>query len=584
MHQTHRPDRAIDTPFSTTPRGSGSWRFPLNKSLVPFALLVLSQSLLAQQPPTAGSQMQQIPAAPVPQKAPPEIRIERGPAPVTSTADEAKILVRNLRVTGAKAYTEAELIAITGFTPGTELTLTDLRAMASKITTHYAKNGYFVARAYLPAQQITDNSVTIEVSEGQYGKIILRNQSTLSDNQAYRLLDGLNSGDPITNDPLESRLLLLSDTPGVNVTSTLVPGATPGTSDLIVDLTPGKRVSGSIDADNAGNRYTGEYRAGATVNLNNPLGLGDQASVRAVTSGSGLNYGRASYQVPFGKTTVGVAYSRLEYELGEEFAPLGANGTAEIASVYALRPLIRSRNNNLYGQLAYEARTFQDRIDNTIPPSVTDRKADVLMASLYGDHRDNLGGGGISAYSLIWSIGNLDIQTPVALAADAASARTNGSYNKLAFTATRLQRVTNLVSLYGSISGQVASKNLDSSEKMYLGGMNGVRAYPQVEASGDQGYLVNLEARLLLGKLSERVPGQVHLIGFVDAGSVTIHKNPWFTGNNRRNLGAYGVGASWGEPGNFLVRTYYARKLGNEPALSAPDKSGRFWIQAIKYF
>ncbi|WP_397407406.1 ShlB/FhaC/HecB family hemolysin secretion/activation protein [Polaromonas sp.] len=584
MHQTHRPAPAIDTHLSTAPRRCDSWRFPLNKSLVPFALLVLSQSLLAQQVPGAGSQMQQIPAAPVPQKAPPEIRIERGTAPVAATADEAKILVRSLRVTGAKAYTEAELIAITGFTPGTELTLTDLNAMASKITTHYAKSGYFVARAYLPAQQIANNTVTIEVSEGQYGKIILRNQSTLSDAQANRLLSGLNSGDPITNDPLESRLLLLSDTPGVNVKSTLVPGATPGTSDLIVDITPGKRVSGSVDFDNAGNRYTGEYRLGATVNLNNPLGLGDQASVRAVTSGSGLNYGRASYQVPFGKTTVGVAYSRLEYELGKEFAPLGANGTAEIASIYGIRPLIRSRNNNLYAQLAYEARTFQDRIDSTIPRSVTDRKADVLMASLYGDHRDNLGGGGISAYSLTWSIGDLDIQTPAALAADAASARTNGSYNKLAFTATRLQRVTNLVSLYGSISGQVASKNLDSSEKMDLGGMNGVRAYPQGEASGDQGYLVNLEARLLLAGLSERVPGQVHLIGFVDAGSVTIHKNPWFTGSNHRNLGAYGVGASWGEPGNFLVRTYYARKLGNEAALSAPDKSGRFWIQAIKYF
>ncbi|MDP3169043.1 MAG: POTRA domain-containing protein, partial [Polaromonas sp.] len=145
------------------------------------ALLALSQGVLAQQPPTAGSQLQQIPPAPAPQKAPPEISIQRGAAPLTSTADEAKILVRTLRVTGAKAYTEAELIAITGFTPGTELTLTDLRAMASKITTHYAKSGYFVARAYLPAQQITDNTVTIEVSEGQYGKIVLRNQSTLSD-------------------------------------------------------------------------------------------------------------------------------------------------------------------------------------------------------------------------------------------------------------------------------------------------------------------------------------------------------------------------------------------------------------------
>jgi hypothetical protein len=41
---------------------------------------------------------------------------------------------------------------------------------------------------------------------------------------------------------------------------------------------------------------------------------------------------------------------------------------------------------------------------------------------------------------------------------------------------------------------------------------------------------------------------------------------------------------TWDAPGNFAVRTYYARKLGSEDAISAPDKSGRFWIQAVKYF
>lgn len=582
MHQTHRPDPAIDTPLSTAPRRCDSWRFPLNKSLVPFALLVLSQSLLAQQIPGAGSQMQQIPAAPVPQKAPPEIRIQEGTAPAAPGADAVKILVKSLRVTGARVYTEAALIALTGFVPGTELTMAELQAMTGRITDHYRKNGYFVARAYLPAQEIKDNALTIAVSEGEYGKVILRNQSNLADDQAYRLLGGLNSGDPITNDPLESRLLLLSDTPGVNVKSTLVPGATPGSSDLIVDIVPGKRVTGSIDADNAGNRYTGEYRVGATVNLNNLLGRGDVVSLRAVTSGSGLTYGRASYQMQFGKATAGVAYSRLEYELGKEFAPLQANGTAEVASVYGSYPLIRSRNSNLNAGLAYDAKTFQDRVD--VIPSVTDKKARVLTASLYGNHRDNLSGGGVSAFSLGLSAGDLDIETPAALAVDAASARSNGAYNKLGFNASRLQRVTDTLSFYAGIQGQLASKNLDSSEKMVLGGMDGVRAYPQGEGFGDEGYLVNLEARLLLPKPTESLPGQVHLIGFVDAGRVTINKNPWTTATNHRNLSGAGVGLTWADPGNFALRMYYARKLGSEPAISAPDKSGRFWIQVIKYF
>jgi hypothetical protein len=44
------------------------------------------------------------------------------------------------------------------------------------------------------------------------------------------------------------------------------------------------------------------------------------------------------------------------------------------------------------------------------------------------------------------------------------------------------------------------------------------------------------------------------------------------------------VGVLWDDPGNFAVRAYYAFELGNEAAISAPDRSGRFWIQAIKYF
>ncbi|MDP2034781.1 MAG: ShlB/FhaC/HecB family hemolysin secretion/activation protein [Polaromonas sp.] len=553
----------------------------LAKGVLPVALLVLSQQLLAQQLPGAGSQFQQLPPTPAPQKAAPEIRIQEGPAPARSAPSTAKILVKSLQVTGARAFSEAELLALTGFVPNTELTLGDLQAMAGRITAHYRKNGYFVARAYLPAQNASNNILTIAVSEGQYGKIVLNNQTNLSDALVRNILGGVNSGDAITNDTLESRLLLLSDIPGVNIKSTLVPGETPGSSDLVVDITPGKRVSGSVDVDNAGNYYTGEYRLGGTVNINNLLGQADVLSLRAVTSGSGLNYGRASYQMQFGKATAGIAYSRLAYELGKEFAPLQANGTAEVASVYGSYPLIRSRNTNLNAGLNYDHRTFQDRID--VFPSVTDKKANVLTASLYGNHRDNLGGGGVNAFSLGLSAGNLDIETPAALAADAASARTNGSYGKLAFSASRLQRMTDTLSLYAGINGQLASKNLDASEKMVLGGMDGVRAYPQGEAFGDQGYLVTLEARQLLPK-PESLPGQVHLIGFVDAGTVTINKKPWATGDNQRSLGAYGVGLTWGDPGNFAIRTYYARKLGNSAATAAPDKSGRFWIQAIKYF
>ncbi|MEK6246512.1 MAG: ShlB/FhaC/HecB family hemolysin secretion/activation protein, partial [Pseudomonadota bacterium] len=516
--------------------------------LFTIALLALSQSAFAQivNLPGAGGQFQQIPPSPVQQRAVPEIRIEQGKTPAIPPSDNIKFLAKSLRVTGQTLYSEAELVAITGFNPGGELTLFELRGMASRIADHYHRNGYFVAQAYLPAQDIKDGAVTIAVLEGRYGSVTLRNQTNLSNSLANGLLAGLNSGDIIAIGPLEHRLLLLSDLPGVIVRSTLVPGAAVGTSDLLVDVTPGRRVTGSVEADNGGSRYTGEYRVGGSVNINNPLGLGDVAGLRVLTSGHGLTYGRAFYQAQAGKATLGVAYTALEYRLGKEFAPLQAHGTAEIASIYGSYPLIRSRNTNLYALIGYDDRTYQDKVDTAPSPlNVVDKKAHVWMGSLYGNHRDRLGAGGVSSFSLTYSAGDLDIRTPWKLADDAATARTNGNYGKLAFYAARLQNITDTFSLYGAINGQVASKNLDISEKMGLGGPYAVRAYPVGEAYGDEGYVINLEARLRLPKFSESLPGQFHLIGFVDAGSVTINKNPWAAGDNRRTLSATGVGLTW---------------------------------------
>jgi len=551
--------------------------------LMPLALLALSQCVLAQQIPGAGTQLNQLPPAAPPQKAEPQIRIEKATSPALPGAASVSVLVNDLQFSGAHVYSTAELLQIARFTPGSQLTLADLNAMALRITEHYRSKGYFVARAYLPAQDISSHVVTIAVVEGNYGKVTLRNQTNLSNRLAHGVLDGLDSGDIITIEPLDHRLLLLSDFPGVKVTSTLVPGETPGTTDLIVDVAPGRRVNGSVDVDNGGNPYTGPIRYGATVNINELAGRGDVLSLRAVTSGSGLDYGRAAYQMRFGRATAGVAYSRLDYELGKQFTVLGAHGTADVASVFGSVPLIRSRDSNLYFGASYDDKSFDDRID-LIPSANRLAHDGVGSVFLYGNHNDHFGGGGTNSFFVSLSGGNFDIRTPAALAADAASARTEGGWGKLWFNVSRAQRLNDAWSLYASVTGQLASKNLDSSEQFILGGMDGIRAYPQGEAYGDEGILGDLEARYLLAGLSNHVPGQVHLLGFVDAGYVTISKNPWFPGPNSRSLSGAGVGVLWDDPGNFAVRAYYAFELGNEAAISAPDRSGRFWIQAIKYF
>jgi hemolysin activation/secretion protein len=551
----------------------------LRSSLLTVAVLAASQSAFAQQLPSAGSQTQQIPPPSLLQRSIPEIRIERaGTQPNPEPAGVA-VVVTSLRVTGATQFSEAELIEAAEFEPGRELDLAELRAMASKISEYYNSRGYFVAQAYLPAQAINNGAVTIAVVEGRYGEITLRNQANLSDDLAGNVLDGL-SGEIVAARPLERRLLLLSDVPGVDVQSTLTPGASVGTSDLIVDVNPGRRVTGAIEADNAGNRYTGAYRAGATVNFNNPTGHGDVLTLRGLSSFSGLSYVRASYQAQVYSATIGVAYSALWYELGREFSALKADGTARIASVYGSYPLIRSYDNNLYAVLAFDAKTFEDRTG--VPFSDTDKSARVVVAGLHGDHHDNIGGGGWTYYSISAAFGELDIETPAALAVDAASARSNGNYNKFAFEAARLQTLTGPVSLYARVRGQVASKNLDVSEKMELGGAYAVRAYPEGEAYGDEGYVASFEARLMLPGWSERLPGYMQLFAFVDTGHITVNDSPWVSGPNSRTLSATGIGMTWTNDNDFMLKATYAHKLGSGAATSAPDASGRVWIQLSK--
>lgn len=551
----------------------------LQLKLLSLALLAVSHSAPAAAQPGAGTQLQLIPPAPALKLAAPQIRVAQGNAPAAAVGDGTRILVNRLRVT-APLFTEAELVGVTGFTPGKELSLPELRAMAARIADFYHARGYFLAQAYLPAQDIRDGVVHIALLVGQYGKVTLHNQSRLADAQAGALLAGLD-GQSIATATLERRLLLLADLPGVQVSSTLAPGASLGTSDLIVDLAPGARVNGSVDVDNQGNRYTGRNRIGATVNVNELAGYGDVATLRAFTSTDGLNYSRAAYQAQLGLSKLGVAYTSLDYRLGKEFAPLDANGTARISSVYGSYPLLRSRGNSIYVQLSYDAKTFQDKADATA--SVTDKDGKFWMLNLNGDARDNWGGGGASNYSLTYTAGRIAIGTELAALIDQATAGTNGRFDKLALSAARLQNLTATTQLYGIVSGQWASKNLDVSEKMGLGGVGGVRAYPGGEGFGDQGYVVNLELRRALPSPGLWA-GQLQLIGFADSGTVTLNHAAWSVGANRKTLSGAGLGLNWSGANGMLLKAYYAHKLGNVASTSVPDAPGRFWLQGVMYF
>lgn len=528
--------------------------------------------------PNAGQvlrDLQQAPSAPALQAVPLQ-RIEEGQDP--GKAGEVRVLVKAIVITGNSEIPLAELQPLVAGLVGKEQSLAQLNVAARRITSYYRNKGFAVARGYLPAQDITDGSVTIAVIEGRIASHRINNQSLLSDATAGAYLSDVKDGDVIRAEQIDRGLLLLQDTPGVSTSrATLQPGASPGTSELLIEVKPGARVSGNATLDNYGSRYTGEYRLGAGLNVASPLGIGDLFSLNVLTSGSNLNFSRLAYQLPVGSDglRVGVAYLDVRYKLGREFASLMARGSANSTTLFASYPLVRSQFKNLSTIFSFENKKTTDNVDSTA--TTTPKSARVANIGLTGNLQDTLWGGGFNSFDLTYISGKLNIQSPTALTIDNASARTNGGYSKVTWGMSRLQRITNDTLVWAAVVGQQAGKNLDSSEKFSLGGPTSVRAYPAGEGSGDEGYRATVELRHTL------VP-KVQGVVFYDVGSVRINRNPFGAAvNNNKSLSGGGLGLNAAVSDKVQVRASVGWRTSNDLPATIPASSVRsaaFWLQA----
>jgi hemolysin activation/secretion protein len=493
----------------------------------------------------------------------------------------APFLVRSIQIAGNTRFDTATLHALVADAEGQTLTLAELHERVARITRYYQAHGYPLARAIIPQQRIEAGNVRVEIIEARYGKVVSQNSSRVRDPLIEATLSSLHSGQVISQDTLDHALLLLSDLPGVTTNATLKPGEAVGTSDLVVGTTPLPMVSGSAAADNYGNRFTGRARVGGTVNVIDPLHQGDTLSLSGLTSGSDMQYGRLAYDAVLNGegTRVGAAYSALYYKLGNPLSALEAHGTAEVTSVWAKQPLVRSADVNLYGQLQYDNLKLDDHIDATAIK--TDRHSNNGTASLLGDARDTWLTSGVTSWTASMTSGQLAFDNGAAQSADAATVRTEGHYLKWNAALYRLQNIDAVNSLYLVVSGQWANSNLDSSQKVLAGGPYTVRAYDMGAIAGDTGYQETVEFRHLLPLAWQ---GQWQALAFLDSAQVTVNKDPTVPGKNTATLSGAGVGLNWVGPYALSAKTYVAARLGATPALVADSSSVRLWVEISKGF
>lgn len=531
--------------------------------------------------PGAGAILQQIQpvAPPIPSSSRTGLTIEQEGA--GTLPPSAPFEVKSIQISGNKKIDTATLHALVADAEGKTLTLVQLNELAARITAYYRSQGYPLARAYLPAQVIHNGVVKIQIVVARYGKISLDNRSRVNDRLLRETLAPLQDEQFIAQTGLDHALLLLSDIPGVAVDATLEPGDAVGTSNLLVSATPGAAITGNGVLDNYGNRSTGRARIGGTVNFINPLQHGDTFSVSGLSSGNGMNYGRLAYDSLLNGqgTHLGGSWSALSYTLGDTLASLNAHGTAQVQSLWARHPLLRSRDVNLYAQLQYDALQLRDHIDASAIQ--TDRSLKNWTLGLAGDTRDAILSGGINSWSLGWSAGRVGFDAAQAQLADAATAQTQGRFSKWNANLSRLQGLSAGNTLYLAFSAQGASTNLDPSQKMSAGGPYTVRAYDMGAVSGDSGYFVSAEYRHELGAAWG---GQWQLIAFVDGAQVEVNKNTWVAGENSATLSGAGLGLNWSGRQQWSAKTYIAKPVGSVPALLGSTNSVRAWGELSRHF
>ena len=563
----------------------------MDRSFVVAVLALASSAAIAQVRPDAGQILEQ---AREPLRLPPPREADvlprpPDPKPALPVQPELRVTVKSFVFTGNTVYSDAFLQPVVAEYLGKQLNFDDLIEAATQVRAYYRERGYFLAQAYLPEQTIRDGVVQIGIIEGRIGEIeIVRRPAT---RLRESLLAGIvgshwRQGQIITETGLEKPLLLINDLPTAAVTSEIRPSRTLGAADLRVNVDEGAGLAnGFVDFDNHGNRFTGEYRFGASLNINNPLTLADQASFRGFRTDEDMWFARLSYLVPvwYYGTRVGVSYSEFAYNLAKDFESLQAEGEGEVSSLFAFHPLLRTRNSNLILQFAYEDKRLLDQVFST--GTVERRAIDSIKAGVVGDFRDGVLGGGLNSYALTFSRGDLRLDPPALAAADigATGRRTQGSFRKVNLDLRRLQRVTETMNLLVAFSGQEASKNLASAEKISLGGPNGVRAYPVGEASGDTGMVLQTELRFRIPG-AKALGGDVTLSAHWDYGWVKLNQIQLPTdGDNERSFGGLGVGISLGNEGDFIVRATASDRTGELPTSDPAVRHPRVWLQAVKW-
>lgn len=561
---------------------------PMRNALLITALSMGSMTAHAQaQPslPDAGSVRQQIETQQMPSL--PQQAAEPGVVTATETPPPTglSLPVKAFRLVGNSFLTAEQLAPALKEFEGRTLDFAGLQRASDAVAAAYREAGWIV-RVYLPEQDVSQGIITLQVVEARFAGTRFEGQASqrVQRDQVEAFFARQQSKNaPLNANSLDRALLLSDDLPGISVAGTLAPGVVDGETALVLQTTDEAFVFGDVTVDNTGARSTGKQRLIVNLNLNSPGQRGELLSLTGLHT-QGSDYGRVAFTVPDGHNglRLGINASSMHYRLVDGDASLMAmqiKGRSSSLGMDWSYPLVRSRLRNLYFTGGLENKHFfSDNLNSSaaVPNSYSDYDTDSLRLGLSGNRFDNVGGGGTNSLSvqMLWGrLSRMQAHNQIDSIARA--------YNKINYSASRQQTLSPAHSLQLSLQGQMATQVLDSSERMFIGGANSVRAYPVSELGGERGQVVSAQWHW-------RLNPAVVLSAFVDHGRVVDLPDTRSEQRSSLNLRGHGLSASWQAPKGVSTKLTWSHRAGSHPSPlvnTGTDGDGtrkldRFWVSA----
>ena len=463
------------------------------------------------------------------------------------------------------------------------LTMGQMQEVADEITRYYRQQGMILATAFVPAQDVVDGKVTIEVLEGKLGEVISEGNALYSDGLIRRPFKGL-LGKPVVKNDIEMGLLYLTDYPGLSVNGIFRPGKKQGETDLLVKVIDERRIKGGVSVDNNGSKLTGEYRSRLDLRVNNLTGNADQLNLSVLQSFSPTNgtFGNISYMVPVLRSDwlIGAGLAHNQFEVDDEKLGVTVTGDSTIGNGFIKKIFHRSRGLNSYA-LADLSRK-QSKSDLT-DAEVNEDEYDAGRIEIGFDAIDTrFGGINVAIVQFHQGLGTR-------LGANGFYDTTlKGGFQKANFNFSRLQTLKRNFSLLITTQVQYTEDRLNSLDQFPLGGADSVRAYPISEYLRDVGYFGSLEFILNAPGFADKPAfagrrwGEIFSFSvFYDVGAGWLRHS---TDENREvHLEGAGAGVKLNLPGKFNVRFQVAKRTGGEQPVD-DDSSYRTHFDLTYYF